>query len=348
MYLTRKQKELIAVGIAAVIIVPVVLVSLFLASRNMSIGRSERQTALTNSSQPSLPRPPLVTYVEGIVDGQIEEQEDWRPIGAGAELTQQSVIRTDIESAADIRIQNGSIVRVMEATTFTLASLGTQEIRLEVDEGEIVTRLERLVGDQELLLTGRDTVAGVRGTELAVTVDAGATTVFGMSGRVEVWNPAFPRDTVELGIHQKSTITDGQPSAPEPMTHIEIARYALILSSLHEQQVFLVSRGITFSPDSAELTAEAEEELQRINQLLQLVDFDFRIVGHTADIGTPESQMALSAERATRVMEYLVELGVPASRLSATGAGGSRPIAAGTDADSNARNRRVEFIVIRD
>ncbi|MFW5828102.1 MAG: OmpA family protein [Alkalispirochaeta sp.] len=82
-----------------------------------------------------------------------------------------------------------------------------------------------------------------------------------------------------------------------------------------------------------------------IEDTLQTVNRPVEIVGHTADIGTQQSQLTLSTQRAEAVREYLVELGIPEQNLSATGVGGSRPIVTGSDSEALRRNRRVEFRV---
>lgn len=348
MYLTRKQKEAVGVAIAVAIFLPISLLVFGYVGRSISIPSGVAPSTTPASEQPSLPTPPVVTYLEGFVDGKSETSADWGELHPGSELDRGSLVRTGFDSAADIRLQDRSVVRVMEETVFSLASLGTQRIEMEVQEGEVVTRLERIIGTQELTIRSESTVAGVRGTELVVSVEPQRTTVYGLSGTVEVWNPRYPDDTVRLGIHEKSVVADGVPTDPIPMAPEEIAYYARILESLHEQQVYLVSSEVTFLPDSADLTPEAEAELRRIYGLLQLVNYDFQIVGHSAAVGSPESQMQLSTERANRVMEYLLELGIPASRLSAAGAGGTRPIAEGDDPESLRLNRRVEFLVIQE
>lgn len=342
MYLSRKRKEAIAVTAGVVLLLPVV----FLGARFVvrSVGSGSRDEV----SQPPLPTPPIVTYTDGLTEGRVEDGDtDWVELAAGDELEQRSIVRTGVESFADIRLQTGSVVRLMEETLFSLSSLGTQRIEMDIREGEVVSRLERLVGRQELTLRTPRAVAGVRGTELVVAVDPAGAIVYGMSGSVEVWNPETPEETVRLGVHEKSTVSDGAPSEPIAMSRAEIAHYDRILASLHEQQVLLVSSNITFRPDSAELTHEAEEELRRIYEQLQAVEYDIEIIGHSADVGSRASQIQLSTERARTVLEHLVALGIPASRLSASGAGSSRPIAAGTDPESMSRNRRVEFVVDR-
>jgi hypothetical protein len=50
---------------------------------------------------------------------------------------------------------------------------------------------------------------------------------------------------------------------------------------------------------------------------------------------------------AKAVAEELMWLGVPADRLTIVSYGKERPVAAGSDDASNARNRRVEFEMLR-
>lgn len=288
----------------------------------------------------------MITFLDGTADGRINPETGWQRVAAGDVLESGSIVRTYTDSFLDIRLRTGSIVRVMDETLFSLADLGTERIEMDIRQGEIVSRLERLAGTQEFSIGSPATIAGVRGTELALVVVGDDTTVFGLSGAVEVSNPEFPGVATLLGAGQKAAVTVGAPPAEaEPMSEGEINRYEQILSALNEQQVLIVTDRITFQPDSAELTSGAMDALQEISAELRRVDRHIEIVGHTADVGTERSQLTLSAQRAESVREYLVELGIPVQQLSATGVGGSRPITVGTDPDALRRNRRVEFRV---
>lgn len=55
------------------------------------------------------------------------------------------------------------------------------------------------------------------------------------------------------------------------------------------------------------------------------------------------SNWELSAARAISVVNYLIEQGLPANRLAATGYGEFQPVADGSDDDSLRRNRRIEL-----
>lgn len=74
--------------------------------------------------------------------------------------------------------------------------------------------------------------------------------------------------------------------------------------------------------------------------------FKISIEGHTDSEGIPERNNPLSERRAQAVADYLVGVGVAASRLSTIGYGAERPIADNETAAGRAKNRRIEFKVI--
>ncbi len=71
-----------------------------------------------------------------------------------------------------------------------------------------------------------------------------------------------------------------------------------------------------------------------------------RVEGHTDDRGKDASNLKLSQARAESVVKYLVEKGLPESRLIAKGYGEVRPIASNKSRSGRASNRRVEFNIV--
>ena len=71
------------------------------------------------------------------------------------------------------------------------------------------------------------------------------------------------------------------------------------------------------------------------------------VQGHTDERGDDAKNIELSKRRAESVKQYLVSKGVAPERLVAQGYGETMPIAAGHDATSWAKNRRVDFLILR-
>ena len=70
------------------------------------------------------------------------------------------------------------------------------------------------------------------------------------------------------------------------------------------------------------------------------------IEGHADERGTREYNLALGERRANAAKNFLVSLGVDASRLTTVSYGKERPVALGSDEESWAKNRRAVTITI--
>jgi outer membrane protein OmpA-like peptidoglycan-associated protein len=105
-----------------------------------------------------------------------------------------------------------------------------------------------------------------------------------------------------------------------------------------------LSADVLFDFDKADLKPAAEEKL---NHLLTVVNSKtgsrISIEGHTDVRGDTAYNQALSERRAGSVRAWLVAHGVAADRVSATGAGKSRPLRHGTTEADHQANRRVEI-----
>lgn len=100
-----------------------------------------------------------------------------------------------------------------------------------------------------------------------------------------------------------------------------------------------------------------DTDLENLNGLVRYLNeephasFKLRIVGHTDDVGSSESNMLLSEQRAASVKERLVGLGISADRIIIEGKGEEAPKfgpsgdgGAFTAADRS-RNRRIELTI---
>ena len=69
------------------------------------------------------------------------------------------------------------------------------------------------------------------------------------------------------------------------------------------------------------------------------------VEGNTDERGSEEYNLALGERRANSVRRYLVDLGVPSSRLAVVSFGESKPRSVGHDESAWRYNRRAEFSV---
>ena len=148
-------------------------------------------------------------------------------------------------------------------------------------------------------------------------------------------------------------------SEPESASNIEAAKKELDeeirkpqLEPLPEytcQQDFdalLNKKKINFSTNSANIDLSSHGLLNELTDVAkQCPEAKIEIGGHTDASGGNEYNLLLSQARATAVMDYLINNGIDADRLSAIGYGETQPIADNETNAGKAKNRRIEFNV---
>lgn len=104
--------------------------------------------------------------------------------------------------------------------------------------------------------------------------------------------------------------------------------------------------GILFDTGKAELRPESAQALGEVVRLLQADPaLRLHVVGHTDSVGSPESNLKLSQERAEAVLQALVrQHGIAADRLRPFGNGPFAPVASNDEEEGRAKNRRVELV----
>ena len=108
----------------------------------------------------------------------------------------------------------------------------------------------------------------------------------------------------------------------------------------------VMASDVTFAPDSADLAAAAEAQLQTVaGQIAQYPDGGtLTIVGHTDDVQDDAYNQALSEKRANAVKTRLEQLtSLDKWNSSVAGKGESEPRVSGTTDEARAANRRVEI-----
>ena len=106
-------------------------------------------------------------------------------------------------------------------------------------------------------------------------------------------------------------------------------------------------RDIKFKADSDEVLATEKSRLDEIAEVLKLApNSQFLIEGHTAAVGKPQGEQALSVQRARRIAAELSNRGIAADRFICKGQGGTKPVASNSTDEGRAQNRRVEITIL--
>ena len=165
---------------------------------------SEVPVGLVDEAQPAAIEEGIVTFVVG--DAFMRDAPaDWIPLDIGDPVPARSTVRVAQESYVDIQLGSLAAVRVEAGTTVTIdhLSLGSTDRRATVDVavGSVLSRVDRLTGNDRYRVRSATTVAGVRGTDFGVTVTDEMRTLVGVqTGSVSV----TPRWIDDL-----QTMTDG-------------------------------------------------------------------------------------------------------------------------------------------
>lgn len=107
----------------------------------------------------------------------------------------------------------------------------------------------------------------------------------------------------------------------------------------------IVATGIRFDTGKATLKPESMGVINEIYELMEKYpELNFSVEGHTDNVGDDSSNLSLSADRAERVMNTLIEMGIDRERLTSKGLGESMPMDDNNYPEGRANNRRVEFV----
>lgn len=139
---------------------------------------------------------------------------------------------------------------------------------------------------------------------------------------------------------------EGNQADPASVSNIRVAEGGKPLYDALAATGRVATHGILFDVGSDHIRAESTPTLKNISDMLAAhPDLKLMIEGHTDNVGSAQSNQALSERRAAAVKQYLVTMAhVDAARLSTKGYGASKPIAPNTTDEGRQENRRVELV----
>lgn len=128
---------------------------------------------------------------------------------------------------------------------------------------------------------------------------------------------------------------------------LQVRQYQNMLAVDLAEQIF-------FDSGRATLKAGGKDVLKKVGEALK--DYErkiIRVVGHTDNVPLAKSLRAtfptnweLSVSRATNVVRFLQEVGIPPERMVTSGRGEYDPVASNDTPEGRQKNRRIEIMLI--
>ena len=132
----------------------------------------------------------------------------------------------------------------------------------------------------------------------------------------------------------------------DAMNKLNELQSKLIQVSKDARGIILSMSDILFDVNQATLKSDLKTSLAKVAGILSVYQqFNVSIEGNTDNTGSEEFNMKLSEQRATNVMNFLIEQGIDAGRLTAKGLGMTMPIADNSTKEGRQKNRRVDLVI---
>ena len=142
------------------------------------------------------------------------------------------------------------------------------------------------------------------------------------------------------------------PGPPEPVSEptvvppMPIPEDAIGAKSLDDLNRDSPLQPVFFALDSSDLSSEGQAVLQQNADVLkQYASWQITIEGHADERGSAEYNLALGERRALAARDYLVSLGIPATRVRTVSYGKEFPFDPGQTEEAFSKNRRAHFVI---
>lgn len=136
--------------------------------------------------------------------------------------------------------------------------------------------------------------------------------------------------------------TPGGMFEPAPLTESEISESPLSSGGLSAMDL----QDVAFDYDDSKIRSDSRMVLETTATLLRdNPGVNLQIEGHCDERGTNEYNLALGERRAKAIKEFLVALGVSASRLSTISYGEERSACGEVSENCYSQNRRGHFVI---
>jgi len=211
---------------------------------------------------------------------------------------------------------------------------------------------------------------GQKGTKAGLGYDVGGTRVFNYADAMQYNGISDGNNRYKAVYDQVSAyLTDLNPcgfneTCPDGVVPYDDAVNLYFLKSINigdagkvqkisysETKTSVLANGqwnISFATGSSTIQGSGKDLETIYNLLVQAEEAKLKIVGHTDNVGNPDSNLGLSKGRANSVVEYLTSRGISKERFQLVdGKGDTQPIGDNSTVSGKAKNRRVEITLLK-
>ena len=154
------------------------------------------------------------------------------------------------------------------------------------------------------------------------------------SNQQKMENNKIIHDTVYVEVYKEKVDT---------LTIVKIDTLTYVDKTTKTNYEMVSLPNVQFKTNKDILLPSSAKDLQQLAEyLIKNEDMTAEIIGHTDNVGNPESNKLLSKQRAESVKRFLVSLGVNGSRLNTIGMGDTLPKSSNDTEEGRLMNRRVE------
>jgi outer membrane protein OmpA-like peptidoglycan-associated protein len=115
-----------------------------------------------------------------------------------------------------------------------------------------------------------------------------------------------------------------------------------------EEGVDILLNNIFFETNKSDILPSSYPEMDRLADIMkEHPEMKIELSGHTDNVGSDADNIKLSQARSESVMKYLVNKGISNDRLITKGYGESRPVETNEHEAGRAKNRRMEFRILK-
>ena len=141
------------------------------------------QVGVEQRELPPAPPPTVesatITFVTG--DVEVEKASNWTPANIGDTVTSPENLRVGSDSYCEVQFGNLAVARIEANSEVSISHLAlgqSRQVGLALATGAIVSKVQKLAGNDEYQVGTKTAVAGVRGTEFRVSSTTGDSTEF--------------------------------------------------------------------------------------------------------------------------------------------------------------------------